>query len=44
MTLHHTTLPTTAWSQVGWWYWMKLSGESFDLESPEELLNRQEEE
>ena len=44
MTLHHTTLPTKAWSRAGWLHWSNLPGTSLDLDSPDELLNRQEEE
>lgn len=44
MTLYHTTVPTTAWSRAGWLPWSKLPSKSLYLDSPEELLNRQEEE
>lgn len=44
MTLHHTTFPPPAWSRAGWLHWSKFSSELLDLDSPEELLNRQEEE
>lgn len=44
MTFHHTTFPMTAWSRAGWLYLSKFPSELLDLDSPEELLNRQEEE